>query len=131
MFYTLWRVYDDTGLKGKHDKLGVEKSLKTTKIPFVRRPSAAPSDDEESTPSPTTPISTSASSGSGSSSSACTPDHMQWFKNAVNKLAGDGVVECKDLASLEMDIRIQSEVYWEERYRGEPLAYLPVACYIR
>lgn len=57
-------------------------------------------------------------------------DHVQWFRNAVWKMIENGVVECRDMRSLEIDIRMQSDEFWEERYSGLPFEYIPIVDYI-
>ena len=119
------RPFGILGLKGKHDKLRVEKSLRTTKIPFLPQP----------------PVTSSSSSSSCSSDGdddseselelPSKPDHMQWFRNAMRKMVEDRVVECTDFRSLEIDIQIQLDEYWIERCRGDPFTSVPVACFAR
>lgn len=109
-------VYSSTGLRGNHNEDGVSKSLLSTKVPVPRI--QPPKEDSDS-------------SSESESDGVPEMDHMQWFKDAVRKMAEDGVVECTDLRSLEIDIQIQTDEYWILREKGERLSMLPIAFFIR
>lgn len=86
----------------------VEKSLKRACIPRLQFPPSLNLDDSEEE-----------------------VDHLQWFRNAIWKMVENGVVECRDMRSLEIDIRMQYDEFLEERYNGMPYDHIPIADYVQ